>query len=53
MYRWVKAFWRNTRGATSIEYALIASLIAVAIVATVTLTGTTVKNLFNSVATAF
>jgi len=44
---------RSENGATAIEYALIASLIMVVIVASVTVTGTSVKNLFNSVATAF
>ncbi len=44
---------RSENGATAIEYALIAGLIMVVIVASVTATGTSVKNLFNSVATSF
>jgi pilus assembly protein Flp/PilA len=44
---------RSENGATAIEYALIASLIMVVIVASVTATGTSVKNLINSVATSF
>ena len=36
-------------GATAIEYALIASLIAVAIIASVTLLGTQLQNTFNEV----
>ena len=44
---------RDENGATAIEYALIAGLIMVVIVASVTATGTSVKNLFNSVATSF
>jgi pilus assembly protein Flp/PilA len=41
------------RGATAIEYALIAGLVAVVIVATVTAVGIGVNNLFNAVATSF
>jgi pilus assembly protein Flp/PilA len=41
------------RGTTAIEYALIAGLIAVVIVAAVTAVGTGVNNLFNAVATSF
>jgi pilus assembly protein Flp/PilA len=39
-------------GTTAIEYALIASLIAVIIAASVMTTGISVKNLFTSVVTA-
>jgi len=38
---------------TALEYALIATLIAVAIVATVQLLGTSLQSLFNQVAGAF
>jgi pilus assembly protein Flp/PilA len=41
------------RGATSIEYALMGTLIAVVIVAAVTLLGTDVAALFNQIAGAF
>ncbi|MGH6976560.1 MAG: Flp family type IVb pilin [Stellaceae bacterium] len=44
---------RDTDGATAIEYALIASLIAVVIAVAVGTVGTDVKGLFNSVAGAF
>ena len=44
---------RDTRGATAIEYALIASLIAVVIAVAVGAVGTDVKGLFNSVASAY
>ena len=40
---------RDARGATSIEYAIIAGGIAVVIVAAVTLLGSNVKALFDSV----
>ncbi|HZL60549.1 MAG TPA: Flp family type IVb pilin [Stellaceae bacterium] len=53
MQDFIRTLQRDERGATSIEYALIASLIAVVIVASVTVTGTSVKNIFNSVATSF
>ena len=41
--------WRDKRGVTAIEYGLIASLIAVVIVAVVTTIGTDVSNLYNSI----
>lgn len=44
---------RDTRGATAIEYALIAGLIAVVIAVAVGSVGTQVKGLFNSVASAY
>ena len=46
-------FLRDERGATAIEYAIIASGIAVAIAATVTSLGSGVKGLFTSVSSAF
>jgi pilus assembly protein Flp/PilA len=42
-------FARDETGATAIEYAMIASGIAVAIAATVMNLGTTVNNMFTSV----
>ena len=44
---------RDTRGATAIEYALIAGLIAVVIAVAVGSVGTQVEGLFNSVASAY
>ncbi|HEY0302295.1 MAG TPA: Flp family type IVb pilin [Rhizomicrobium sp.] len=41
-------FLRDTGGATSIEYAMIASIISIAIVAGVTALGTTLKAFFTS-----
>lgn len=46
-------FVRDERGATAIEYAMIASGIGVAIAATVTSVGSSVKGLFTSVSSAF
>jgi len=43
---------RDERGATAIEYAMIASGVAVAIAAAVTSLGSNVKGLFTSVATS-
>jgi pilus assembly protein Flp/PilA len=48
----VSRFFRDERGATAIEYALIASGVAVAVVASVNGLGTGVKGLFTSVSTA-
>lgn len=46
------AFARDERGATAIEYALIASLIAVVIISAVTSLGTSVRNLFTTTTNA-
>jgi pilus assembly protein Flp/PilA len=40
---------RDDRGVTAVEYGLMVSLIAVAIIATVTLLGTTLSGLFTTV----
>ncbi len=45
-------FMRDDRGATSIEYAMIASGVAVVIAATITSLGSTVKTLFTNVSTS-
>ena len=42
---------RNSKGATAIEYGLIAALIAVVIISAVTALGTTIKTKFNAVVT--
>ena len=42
-------FWNDTRGATAIEYGLIASGIAVAIIAIVTQLGGDLANIFGKV----
>jgi pilus assembly protein Flp/PilA len=43
------AFARDTRGSTAIEYALVASLIAVVIVGAVAQLGSNVKALFDKI----
>lgn len=45
----VQKFIRNEDGATAIEYALIASLIAVVIIGAVTTVGTKVSTVFTEV----
>jgi len=52
MSKLVLRFLKDNSGATAIEYGLIAAGISVAIIAAVQLTGTNVKNTFNSVANA-
>jgi Flp pilus assembly pilin Flp len=53
MLRFISAFLANENAATAIEYALIASLISISILTTLTLgIGPTLNNTFNSVATA-
>ena len=48
----VRNFLREDDGVTAIEYGLIAALIAVVIIAAVTLTGTNLNNIFGQVAAA-
>ena len=48
----LKKFVANESGATAIEYALIASLIAVAIIVSITAIGTKMSTTFNEVSTA-
>lgn len=50
--RLTEALHLDERGATAVEYALIAGLIAVVIAGAVALLGTTVLGLFNSAANA-
>jgi len=48
----LKAFLSNQDGATAIEYALIASLIAVAIIGALTTLGTKLSSTFSEVASS-
>lgn len=43
-------FWKDEEGATAIEYALIAGLIAVAIIGALTLLGGNIGDMFNAIA---
>jgi pilus assembly protein Flp/PilA len=45
----LRKFFKSDRGATAIEYGLIAALISVVIIAALTLTGNSLRNVFNSV----
>ena len=47
---WLKSFAKNDEGVTAIEYGLIAALIAVVIIAAVTLVGSELQTTFNTVA---
>jgi pilus assembly protein Flp/PilA len=47
----VHNFLSDESGVTAIEYALIASLIAVAIIGAVTTVGTNISGTFNTIAT--
>ena len=47
-----RKFLKNTKGATAIEYGLIAALIAVAAVTAMTGLGKTISNTFNNVSNA-
>lgn len=51
MIRFLTAFIDDERGATAIEYGLIAALIAVVIITATTALGTTIKTKFNRVVT--
>ena len=44
-------FWKDEEGATAIEYALIAGLIAVAIIGALSLLGNEIDGLFNRIST--
>ena len=48
----IRKFLKSDKGATAIEYGLIAALISVVIIAAITLVGTALSAVFQSVATA-
>ena len=52
MIKTVKTFIANESGATAIEYALIAALIAVAIIGAITAVGTHINNTFNEISSS-
>ncbi|HET9068436.1 MAG TPA: Flp family type IVb pilin [Amaricoccus sp.] len=51
MTKFFKSLWRDEDGATAIEYGLLAALISVAIIATVSLLGGTLNRTFSKVDT--
>ncbi len=48
----MRKFLKNSKGATAIEYGLIAALIAVAAISAMSLLGAKLKNTFTNVTTA-
>jgi pilus assembly protein Flp/PilA len=50
MTNWLKSFWQDEDAPTAVEYALMVTLIAVAIIAGATLLGTATNNRFQNVA---
>lgn len=50
MFKILRKLRKSKRGATAIEYGLIAALIAVAAIAAMTALGTSLSNLFGGVA---
>jgi pilus assembly protein Flp/PilA len=50
MYRFIKRLGTANEGVTALEYALIAGLIAVVIIGSVSLLGTDVSQVFSTVA---
>ena len=51
MSKFVSRFLKDESGATAIEYGLIAALIAVVIIAAVTIVGTQLKKTFSTIGT--
>ena len=51
MSKFLKSLWKDEDGATAIEYGLLAALISVAIIATVSLLGGTLDRTFKKVDT--
>ena len=52
MFKFIKLIKNDDKGATAIEYGLIAALIAVAIITAVTSVGTSLSGTFNNVENA-
>ena len=52
LFNATRKFLRDEEGVTAIEYALIASLIAIAVITTVTLVGTQLNVVFQKICTA-
>ena len=52
MFSTLISLLKNEDGATAIEYGLIAALVSIAAVATMTTVGTNLKNVFGTVASS-
>ena len=46
----LRGLWKDEAGVTAIEYGLIAALIAVIIITAVSIVGTDLRNMFNTIA---
>jgi Flp pilus assembly pilin Flp len=53
MAKWMINFWQNERGATSIEYALIASIVSISILAVMLQIGPALIDKYQSVSDGF
>jgi pilus assembly protein Flp/PilA len=54
LMRHLRGFWRDTRGATAIEYAVLASCIAVVLAAVIVTTGSSLRdNIYQKVHDAY
>jgi len=53
MYRMVSTFWKDERGATAIEYAVIASILSLAVVGGAFSIGQTLDGIFSDVSNGF
>ncbi|HSE74887.1 MAG TPA: Flp family type IVb pilin [Dongiaceae bacterium] len=51
MFRFFRKLRRDECGATAIEYGLIAGLISMVIITAITLVGSTLSNVFNTIGT--
>ena len=47
----IRRFWKNQSGVTSVEYALIATLVAIALIGSARLLGSQVSTTFNTTKT--
>ena len=52
MTKLIKKFWNDEDGATMVEYGLMVALIAVVLIAVVTLVGQSLSQMFSDVNTA-
>lgn len=52
MKQWIKRLWADEEGATAIEYALIAALIAVGLLVVLGDVGAAIRTVFQSIADA-
>jgi len=50
-FNWIKANWRKEEGQTMAEYGVILALIAVVVIGTLTVLGTSIKSKIGSVVT--